>query len=338
MNFLAPERLLLIVPVVALAAAYVVLLRRRKKYAVRFTNVDLLDSVAPKRPGWRRHTAAGLAGLSALALVVGLARPTGDVTVATEDAIVLLAIDTSLSMGATDVAPSRMAVAIDEATAFVDELPEGVRVGLVAFDGSVRVLSTPTRDHDQVTAAIGGLSTGPGTAGGDAIETALRTIEMAFDDESPVDALAGSPAVDPADDPDDESADTAEPAATIVMLSDGTTTVGTDILDAASSAADAGVPVSTITYGTESGVVTVDGQTVPVPPDRDTMSQVAEATDGEAFEAATVDELRAVYDDLEARVGTTTEQRELTLAFVAGAFVALMVAAGASFAWTGRFL
>lgn len=337
MSFLDPIRLLLLVPVAALVAVYLVLQRRRRRYAVRFTNTDLLASIAPKRPGWRRHVAAALAGLSAIALVVGLARPTTEVTVDTEDAVVVLAIDTSLSMGATDVEPSRMAVAIDEATAFVDDLPDGVAVGVIAFDGSVRVLAMPTHDRATVISSIEGLTTGPGTAGGDAIATALRTIEMALDGDAPIDALTGVPN-EPADPGDDDGVGDAEPAATIVMLSDGTTTVGMDILDASQLAADAGVPVSTITYGTESGVVTVEGQTIPVPPDRETMSEVADVTDGEAFEATNVDELRAVYADLEARVGTTTEQRELTLAFVAGAFAALLLAAGASFVWTGRFL
>jgi Ca-activated chloride channel family protein len=326
MTLLAPSRLLLLVPIVALAIAYVVLQHRRKRYAVRFTNLDLLESVAPRRPGWRRHVAAGLAGLAAVLMTIALARPAADMQVPTEDAMVVLAIDTSMSMAATDVAPSRMAAAIDEAVGFVDGLPDGFQVGLVAFDGTARVLATPTDDHAAVSAAIERLSTGPGTAGGDAIEAALATIEIALDDES-ADAFAPA-TVDTGD----------APAATIIMLSDGTTTQGEDVLAAADSAAAENVPVSTITYGTASGVVTVEGQTVEVPPDTATMAEIADATGGSAFEAASADELRAVYDDLEARVGTTTEQRELALGFVAAAFVALLVAAGAAFVWTGRFL
>jgi Ca-activated chloride channel family protein len=333
MTLLAPSRLLLLVPVVALAIAYVVLQQRRKRYAVRFTNLDLLDSVAPRRPGWRRHVAAGLAGLAAVLMTVALARPAADMQVATEDAMVVLAIDTSMSMAATDVAPSRMAAAIEEAVGFVDDLPEEFQVGLVAFDGTARVLATPTDDHAAVIAAIEQLSTGPGTAGGDAIEAALATIRVALDEAStnafaPT-ALDTTDATETTDDP---------PAATIIMLSDGTTTRGEDVLAAAERAAAENVPVSTITYGTASGVVTVEGQTVEVPPDTATMAEVADTTGGTAFEAASADELRAVYDDLEARVGTTTERRELALAFVAAAFVALLVAAGAAFVWTGRFL
>jgi Ca-activated chloride channel family protein len=334
MTLLAPSRLLLLVPIVALTIAYVVLQQRRKRYAVRFTNLDLLESVAPRRPGWRRHVAAGLAGLAAILMTVALARPAADMQVATDDAMVVLAIDTSMSMAATDVAPSRMAAAIDEAVGFVDDLPEGFEVGLVAFDGTARVLATPTDDHAAVIDAIEQLSTGPGTAGGDAIEAALATIRVALGEES---ANAFAPtALDTTDDTDDTAGDA--PAATIIMLSDGTTTRGEDVLAAAESAASQNVPVSTITYGTAAGVVTVEGQTVEVPPDTATMAEIADATGGTAFEAASADELRAVYDDLEARVGTTTEQRELALAFVAAAFVALLVAAGAAFVWTGRFL
>jgi Ca-activated chloride channel family protein len=333
MTLLAPSRLLLLVPVVALAIAYVVLQQRRKRYAVRFTNLDLLDSVAPRRPGWRRHVAAGLAWLAAVLMTVALARPAADMQVATDDAMVVLAIDTSMSMAATDVAPSRMAAAIEEAVGFVDDLPEEFQVGLVAFDGTARVPATPTDDHAAVIAAIEQLSTGPGTAGGDAIEAALATIRVALDEAStnafaPT-ALDTTDATETTDDP---------PAATIIMLSDGTTTRGEDVLSAAERAAAENVPVSTITYGTASGVVTVEGQTVEVPPDTATMAEVADTTGGTAFEAASADELRAVYDDLEARVGTTTEQRELALAFVAAAFVALLVAAGAAIVWTGRFL
>ena len=337
MTLLVPSRLLLLVPVVALAIAYVVLQQRRRRFAVRFTNLHLLESVAPRRPGWRRHVAAGLAGLAAVLMTVALARPAADMQVATEDAMVVLAIDTSMSMAATDVAPSRMAAAIDEAVGFVDDLPDEFEVGLVAFDGTARVLATPTDDHAAVITAIEQLSTGPGTAGGDAIEAALATIRAALDEGS---ANAFAPtALDTSGDTDDTSDAAGDaPAATIIMLSDGTTTRGEDVLTAAGSAAAENVPVSTITYGTAAGVVTVEGQTVPVPPDTATMAEIADATGGTAFEAASADELRAVYDDLEARVGTTTEQRELALAFVAAAFVALLVAAGAAFVWTGRFL
>ncbi len=336
MTLLTPVRLLLVLPVVALAIGYVVMQSRRTRYAVRFTNLDLLDSVAPRRPGWRRHVAAGLAGLSAIALVIGLARPTMQMRVPTENAVVVLAIDTSTSMEATDVSPSRMAAAITEATAFVDDLPDEFEVGLVSFNGTAQVLAAPTTDHASVIAAINGLSTARGTAGGDAIEAALSSITVALAEtaiEPIVAPDAGSGAIEP------DAANTDDPpAATVVMLSDGTTTAGTDILEAAALAAEQSIPVSTITYGTATGTVVVDGQTAAVPPDTEAMAAAADATGGIAFEAATADELGSVYEEIEARVGSTIEQRDVSLVFVAGAFVMLLLAAGAAFVWTGRFL
>ena len=330
MTFLDPLRLLLLVPVGALVVAYLVLQRRRRRYAVRFASLDLLDKVAPRRAGWRRHVPAALALLAAAALVVGLARPTVDMSVTAQEGVVMLAIDTSLSMDATDVEPSRLDAAVEEAIAFVDELPEQFDVGLVAFDGTAEVLAMPTDDHVAVATAIETLRTGPGTAGGDAIHAALAAIETAS-------AGDASAARRPATDSEPDASVDESPAAAIVLLSDGTTTQGSDVLSAAELAADVGVPISTITYGTAAGTVTVDGEIVPVPPDAETMDEIADVTGGRSFEAVSSDELAAVYADLEGSLHTETEQREITLVFVAGAFFALLLAAGAALVWTGRF-
>src|SRR5213592_2850995 len=150
MTFLSPSRLLLLVFVFALGAAYVVLQKRRRHYAVRFTNIALLDSVAPKRPGWRRHLSAAIAGVALIAMVVGLARPARDEKVPREEAVVMLAIDVSRSMTATDVAPSRLESAVAAAKDFVDGVPGGFRVGLVAFDDEARILATPTLERQVV--------------------------------------------------------------------------------------------------------------------------------------------------------------------------------------------
>lgn len=339
MNFLAPERLVLLVPVAAVAALYLVLQRRRRRYAVRFTNLELLDVVAPRRPGWRRHVAVALAGLSALAIAIALAQPTAAMTVDTEEAVIMLAVDTSTSMEADDVSPNRLAAAVATAQDFVEDLPDDALVGLVAFDGTARLVAAPTDDHDAVVAAIGQLTTSRGTAAGDAVETALAAIETTLAglegtdgmttiaDDTGTDATTGG-----------AEADAEAPPATIVLLSDGETTVGLPLADAAALAVDAGIPVSTITYGTDSGTVTVDGTTVAVPPAADQMAELADATGGDAFEAASADELASVYDSIESRIATVTEERELTLAFVAVGLVALLAASAAAFVWTGRFL
>lgn len=312
MTFLSPERFLLLLVVAGLAAAYVVLQRRRRHYAVRFTNLDLLASVAPKRPGWRRHVPAALMGLALVGLVAGLARPARDERVPKEESTIMLVVDTSISMEATDVEPTRLDAAKAAARRFVDGLPDRLRIGLVAFDRTAQVLATPTSDHAVLEQAIDGLATGPGTAAGEALFAALAAIDAPVGDE--------------------------ESAAAIVLLSDGVTTVGRPAELAAEAAAAKRVPVSTIAFGTDEGTVTVQGQTVGVPADAASMRAVAEATGGSFFEAFTAEELKRVYDDIGTRVGYEVEQREVGMAFVAVSALLLLIAFAASLVWAGRIL
>ena len=212
MTFLAPSRLWLLVAIAGLAIAYVILQSRRRHYAARFTNLDLLASVAPRRPGWRRHLAAATVALGLVALVVGLARPARDEKVPSDEAVVMLVVDVSASMEATDVAPSRMEAAQAAAARFVEGVPDKFQVGLIAFDESTHVLATPTTDHAAVISAIDNLQTGPGTAGGDALSAALDTVHATLEEASADTSDEGDP-----------------PAATIVLVSDGVTTVGQPI-------------------------------------------------------------------------------------------------------------
>ena len=321
MTFLAPQWFALALFVVALAVAYVVVQLRRRHYAVRFTNVDLLASVAPQRPGWRRHVPAALMALALLGLVVGLARPARETRIPKDAALVMLVIDTSASMDATDVEPDRLRAAVDAAGAFVDDLPDSVEVGLVAFDRSARLLATPTADHAAVANRIRTLTTGPGTAAGEAVFVALDAIAGAQE------ALGARPPSDPE-----------RPVAAIVLLSDGVTTVGRPVQSAAEEASRQRVPITTIAFGTDDGTVEVQGQVIRVPADRETMSAVADFTGGSFFEAASRDQLRSVYDDIGGRVGYTTEQREIGMAFVGVSLALLMVALAAALLWTSRVL
>ena len=322
MTFLAPSRLWLLLVVAGLVVAYVVLQKRRRQYAARFTNVDLLASVAPKRPGWRRHVAAAAVGLSLVALIVGIARPARDEKVPSDEAIVMLVVDVSASMEATDVQPSRLQAAKEAAAAFVKGVPAKFQVGLIAFDESTSVLSTPTRNHAEVVSQIQNLQVGPGTAAGDALDTALDTVAASLK-TAKVDAAKhnGKP-----------------PAATIVLVSDGVTTVGQPIEDAAAKAAKQGIPVTTIAYGTASGQVEVQGEIVNVPSDPQTMSQVAKLTGGSFFTAQSSNQLKNVYRDIQARVGFHLEQREILRFFIAFGILLLLAAVIASMVWTGRFL
>ena len=330
MSFVNPTNLWLLALVPVLAAGYLVLQRRRRHYAARFTNLDLLDSVAPRRPGWRRHVTAALAALAVALLAVAMAQPVMAVTVRGETAVVVLAIDVSSSMAATDVEPDRMTAAVQAAQTFLDDLPDGYQVGLVAFDRSARVVTIPTDDHQAVADALAALQTANGTAAGDAVAASVTLVS---------DTLAAQ-GLEVAD--DDAAAVAADDAGTvpaaIVLLSDGETTSGITIDQAAALASAAGVPVSTITFGTDQGQVAVRGQTVAVPPDGAAMQALADATGGTAFTATSEPELGAIYDDISSRIGTTTEDREVTLAVVGLGMGGLLAALGSGLAWSGRFL
>lgn len=330
MTFLEPGWLLLLAGVGALAAAYLVLQARRRHYAVRFTNLDLLSTIAPKRPGWRRHLPAAAVALGLSALVVSLARPVHEVQVAKDEATIMLVLDVSKSMDATDVAPSRIAAATAAASDFIDSLPDGFDVGLVVFDSTARVLSTPTRDHAALIDALATVDTRPATAAGDGLHAALEAIEVA---QTTGDAAAADDEAS-----DDAAGDDEAPSASIVLLSDGFTTVGMPLEEATAEAAEAGVPVSTITYGTAEGTLEVDGEIVEVPPDTESMEEVAAETGGTAFTATSSDELSAVYEDIQARVGYDTEEQEVSRVFLAAGLVSVILAAGAALVWTGRFL
>ena len=315
MTFLAPQWLWLLPVVVVLLVAYVLLQRRRRRLAVRFTNLQLLAQVAPHRPGWRRHlVAAGL--LLALALLtVAVARPAAEVQVPRERATVVLAVDVSLSMQARDVEPTRLAAAQAAATAFVEDLPDRLNVGLVTFSGSGRVVVPPTTEHGRVLRALQQLELSEYTAIGEALFTSLDAVRQAPPD------------------PDDPQAPV--PAA-VVLLSDGETTVGRPNSDGAAAAVEAGVPVSTIAFGTPGGVIEIEGVLHPVPVDVEALAEIADVTGGRAYTAQTAGELDEVYQDIGSDVGFTVEEQEVTHLPATAALLLLVVTAAASLAASGR--
>lgn len=313
MSFLSPGRLWLLLAVAALTVGYLWQTRRRAAYTVRFTELELLASVAPRRPGWRRHVPAALVALSLIALTVGFARPQGKVDVPAERATIVVALDTSLSMDATDVAPSRDAAARRAASAFIDELPSRFNVGLVSFSGTAKLVVAPTRDHDAVVRAVQDLSLGSGTAIGEAVLTALSSLTSV-----------------PGDDGD------GPPPARIVLLSDGTNTVGRPVSQAVTEAEAASVPVSTIAFGTQDGTVEVDGQQIKVPVDREALKALADDTGGTSYTAESGGALSDVYKDVGSQVGSTKELREVTARFTGLGLLALAAAAALSLLWGVR--
>lgn len=315
MSFFDPQRLWLLLAVVALAATYVFLQARRRHYAVRFTNLALLGSVAPKSPGWRRHIPAVLFLVALATLVVGFADPAKDQKIPKERATVVLAIDTSLSMEAQDVQPTRFEAAKSAAKTFIDLLPPKINVGLLAFNGSATLKVPPTTDHDRLKAGIDNLKLGQGTAIGEAIFASL-------------DAVAAAP-------PDE--AGTQAPAR-VVLMSDGSTTVGRPNEVGSKAAKDLNIPVSTIAFGTDEGTIRIpqENATVKVPVDGAALKEIADATGGKFFNAATAEQLKSVYEDIGSSVGYTTELRSVAGWFIGGALLILTLTSALSLVWFSR--
>ncbi|MGI9644712.1 MAG: VWA domain-containing protein [Ilumatobacteraceae bacterium] len=324
-EFLEPGRLWWLLVVIGLAAVYVVVLQWRRRATVRFTQVDLLDRVAPARPRWRRHVVAGLQLLGLAAAVVAMARPVERTTERTNaEGRILVLFDVSLSMDADDVDPTRFAAAQVAAQTFVDEVDDDVEVGLVSFSGAVSVEVDPTLDRGAMERGIDRLQLDEATAIGDALSLGTRLL------------------VSEAEGSDDELVPRPDDAApgVIVLLSDGETTVGRLTSDGAAEAAEAGVPVFTIAFGTSSGTIPdpTNGELLPVPVRPADLQLVADETGGQAFVAETGRELADAYDEIRGSLGDTLGEeievvREQTWRWAAGAFAFLALAWGLSLWW-----
>jgi Ca-activated chloride channel family protein len=318
LHFLSPTYLWLLVPVAALLAAYVVLQLRRKRYVTRFSNVELLGSVAPRRPGWRRHLTFALLLVALAVLSVGVARPSAAVKVPRENATVILDIDVSLSMEATDVLPSRIATAKAAGKKFVGLLPTRINLGLVAFGGQASLLVPPTLNRDPVKAGIDQLRLQQSTAIGEAIFTSLQAIQVFTRSTT---AKGDKP-----------------PPARIVLLSDGQNTVGRSPDDAVVAARAAHVQVSTIAFGTQTGTVTIDGQTQRVAANDDQLRRIAEGTGGSFHTAHSEQELSSVYKNIGSQIGYTTQHRDISWRFMLAGLLFLFAAGGAAMLWAGRLI
>ena len=319
MSFAAPLFLLglLLVPVGAWAYARHV--RGRRSAAAAFANPELLPAIVPQRPGWRRHAPVAVYAVAATALLVALARPQTTVAVPVEQATVMLATDVSGSMLAQDVAPDRLSAAREAAEGMVQRLPREVRTGLVAFNHKAQIVQSPTTDHEVVRERILGLRSSGGTATGDGIASALAAIRSAT-------APGGR-----------------RPPAAILLLSDGKSTRGRDVRDAAREAARMKVRVYTVALGTAQGTITVPRpggaagtETRTVPPDPAAMREVARITGGRAFTTASAAELDQIYEQLGSQVSMRDEPREITAGFAGGAILLLLLAGGMSLRWFGR--
>ena len=353
MTFAAPILLLGLLLLPLAFVGYRIVQRRRSRYAVRFTNVDLLGNLVPRTPAWRRHVPPALYLGAIAALVLALARPSMLVAVPREQATIILTMDVSGSMTAVDVEPSRLAAAQKAASDFVDQLPSTFKVGLVAFSTAPRIVVQPTTDRAVLHAALDNLRAQGGTALGDAITTSLEAAGLDPSGAASNPSASATPSSDPSASPSPsatpvpsasaapDSAD--QPIVATVLLSDGANSTGDlEPVPAAEQAAALGVPVYTIALGTADGVVTVqDDQGVPhvlnVPPDTDTLAAIAETTGGRFFQAPTAQDLAQIYQSLGSRIGYTTEEQEVTQWFAAAGLLLVVTGAGLAAHWFNRF-
>jgi Ca-activated chloride channel family protein len=322
MSFAWPFMLVSLALIPVLVLGYLLIQRRRVKYAMRFTNLDLLANVVDRSPGWRRHLPPVFALAALAALLVALARPETTIAVPRDEASVVLAIDVSGSMMATDVPPTRLDAAKDAATRFVQGLPERFGVGLVSFSTGATALADPTEEREEILEEIEDLEAHTGTAIGDAI---ARAIDLAPKD----------------DDGKVTTGKDGKPLVSILLLSDGASTQGISTDDAIGLAKEAGIAINTIALGTDAGTVTVpnelgEPQTVSVAPDRETLEQIAEETGGTYFDAPTEQDLDSVYEAVGSQVAWDEERQEVTVAFAGAGAVLLLIASGLSALWFGR--
>ncbi|HWK29176.1 MAG TPA: VWA domain-containing protein [Solirubrobacter sp.] len=308
MTFQSPWLLLGLALLPLLAWAYARAERRRRGAAAAFAAPAVSPSVVPRRPGWRRHAPLALAWLAIAALIGALARPQISVAVPAEQATIVLTTDHSGSMAATDVAPSRLVAALRAGEAFLDKVPKKVRVGAVVFNHHAEAVASPTTDRTVVRDALrDAMKPSGGTATGDALATSLQMVRA-----------AGKKA----------------PGA-IVLLSDGKSTHGQDPLPIADQAKQLKIPIYTVALGTPAGTLP-NGDAVP--PDTETLREIAERSGGKAFTAQEADALSAVYKQLGSQVAMKKEPREVTAGFAGGAAILLLLGGGLSLRWFRRLL
>ena len=349
MTFLWPEMLPLLLAVPALVAAYLLLLRRKKKGVIRYASLSLLKEAIGPGQRFRRHIPPLLFLLSVIAIFVAVARPTAVITLPSQQQTIVLAIDVSLSMGAKDVDPNRLTAAQAAAKAFVEESSPETRIGIVAFGATASLVQPPTQNREDLVAAIQRFQLQRGTATGSALYVAIATLfpDAGIDLESLVfkGGLSRNvgPVIRPEAKPKTENKES-KPVApgsytsgVIILLSDGRRTTGPDPLDAAKMAAERGVRVFTVGFGTKEGAaIGFEGWSVFVRLDEETLKAIADVTRGEYFHAGTAADLRKVYESLNARLVLEKKDTEITFLFSAAAAVLLFASLMLSLLWFNR--
>lgn len=345
MNFLWPTMLWLLLAIPLLVGAYLWLLRRRKRAAVRYAGLSLVREALGAGHGLRRHLPPLLFLVALTAMIAAIARPTAIVTLPAQHETVLLVMDVSGSMRATDVEPTRLAAAQAAARAFVADQPRSARIGVVTFGGSAALVQPPTHNREDILASIDRFELQRGTAVGSGILVAMKTLFPDQDFELPSQRARRAQRGTSLDTPRAESAaPAAKPvapgsysSAVIVLLSDGQTTTGPDPTEAARMAADRGVRIYTVGIGTPNGEILIgDGWSMRVRLDEEALKSIAKVTQGEYFYAATAAELKTVYETMTSKMVLETREHEITALFSAVAALAAVLAALLSMLWFNR--
>jgi Ca-activated chloride channel family protein len=343
MSFQWPQALVGLVLVPLLVAAYVFMQRRRRKYAVRYASLSLVRDAVGTGPGIRRHVPAAVYLLALGAMIVALARPQAPVQVPHNTGTVVLSIDVSGSMQATDVKPNRMEATKDAARLFVTRQPKGVKIGVVSFSDFGALIQAPTRDKDLVLKAIDRLRPQRGTNIGSGLQVALDAIYEGSDTPRPTltpgagGATGRPPGPRPTPDPSAQQSGKKPPPASIVLVSDGESNVGPPPLEVAQEAVVAGVKVYTVGIGTKEGsVLRIQGRSVFTRLDEDTLKGMADQTGGRYLSAQSEDELAKVYDELARERLFEKEKTEVTFAVTAAALVLSVIGGIFSLLWFNR--
>jgi Ca-activated chloride channel family protein len=311
-SFADPYLLATLVLVPVAVVLYIALALRSRRALRTAANPALWANLMPRRPRWRRHVPPVLLLLALSSLLVGLARPQANLPTDQKETTVVLTVDTSNSMAAKDVTPSRIAAARNAARILVKGLPVTAKVGIVSFARDVHVLLAPTDDRQAISASLDRLTLSGGTALGPAIDRAVQSLRAAQK------SLKGR---------------------AIIVISDGKSTEGTRAPVAAARAAKAaGVRVFTVSLGTASGTVTENGQTVTVPPDPATLKKVAAAGGGQFYRATDAKALDSAYERIGSAVKPHHEKRDISFAFIAGAGVLVGGGILLSLAWFRRLI
>ena len=347
MTFLWPEMLWLLLLVPTVVIVYLLLLRRKKKAALRYASLSLIRESMSRGQRFRRHVPPLLFLLALMLMIIAIARPAAIVTLPSQHETVILAMDVSGSMRATDVKPNRLAAAQEAAKSFIAGQPMTTRIGVVSFAATASVVQSPTHSREDILAAIERFQLQRGTAVGSGILVSLKMIfpDAEFDlrSSNPRREASKSTPLDPARPTDKPAPKPVLPgsytSAAIILLTDGQTTTGPDPIEAARMAADRGVRVYTVGVGTQKGeIIGGEGWSFHVRLDEESLKTIANLTRGEYFYAGTATDLQKIYKNLNTRLFFEQKETEITALFSAAAAGLVLLSAVLSLLWFNRIL